>query len=371
MRVEDIALSRLSIPFRVPFEHASARREATETLWARVRAEGGATGRGEGCPRTYVTGETFESAAAFLRKRRGSIQTIAGLSDLRSWVEENREDIDANPASWCALELAILEVLSFTRGRSVESILGLEELAGEFRYTAVLGARDATVFRTLLSRYREVRMRDFKLKLLGNLDEDRERLRVLRSEADVDSLRLDANNLWDSRAVAAEYLESLGGGFFAVEEPLHPNRYLDLLWLADRLDVRIILDESFLRPRQLEELPETKKTFIVNVRVSKMGGLLRSLEAVGAAKRSGIPIVVGAHVGETSLLTRAALPIARYAGELLVGQEGAFGTRLLAEEVAMPPLMFGDRGALAAPQPGVGFGLRVADPPGFVSPLLP
>ena len=92
--------------------------------------------------------------------------------------------------------------------------------------------------------------------------------------------------------------------------------------------------------------------WIVNIRVSKMGGLIRSLEVLEAARNRGTHVVVGAQVGETSLLTRAALGVARQAGELLFAQEGAFGTLLLEKDVCQSPLMFG-RGALLDPSSGV------------------
>jgi hypothetical protein len=79
-----------------------------------------------------------------------------------------------------------------------------------------------------------------------------------------------------------------------------------------------------------------------------MGGLLRSLSVVDAARGSGCGIIVGAQVGETSLLTRVALPVARACGGALIAQEGAFGTRLLAHDVCDPPLMFGHGGVLDA-----------------------
>jgi L-alanine-DL-glutamate epimerase-like enolase superfamily enzyme len=85
---------------------------------------------------------------------------------------------------------------------------------------------------------------------------------------------------------------------------------------------------------------------MINVRVSKMGGLLRSLRVVDAGRRSTFGVIVGAQVGETSLLTRAALTVARAAGDALVAHEGAFGTRLLAHDVCDPPLMFGQGGVL-------------------------
>jgi L-alanine-DL-glutamate epimerase-like enolase superfamily enzyme len=97
---------------------------------------------------------------------------------------------------------------------------------------------------------------------------------------------------------------------------------------------------------QLASLGGPPDRWIVNVRVSKMGGLPRSLHVVGAACEAGSGIIVGAQVGETSLLTRAALPVAQAAGASLAAQEGAFGTRLLARDVCDPPLIFGPAGVL-------------------------
>ena len=67
---------------------------------------------------------------------------------------------------------------------------------------------------------------------------------------------------------------------------------------------------------------------------------------VDAAREHGIGVIVGAQVGETSLLTRAALTVARAAGDQLVAQEGAFGTLLLQHDICDPPLMFGAGGVL-------------------------
>jgi L-alanine-DL-glutamate epimerase-like enolase superfamily enzyme len=107
-----------------------------------------------------------------------------------------------------------------------------------------------------------------------------------------------------------------------------------------------VLDESVLRIGQLEALRAKPDYWIVTVRVSKMGGLHRSLAIIESARQSSIGVIVGAQVGETSLLTRAALTVARAAGDALIAQEGAFGTRLLTRDVCDPPLMFGDGGVL-------------------------
>jgi hypothetical protein len=77
-----------------------------------------------------------------------------------------------------------------------------------------------------------------------------------------------------------------------------------------------------------------------------MGGILRSFDVVSAARERGIDLIVGAQVGETSLLTRAALAVASAAKDRVIAQEGAFGTHLLQHDVIDPPLMFGAAGVL-------------------------
>ena len=55
----------------------------------------------------------------------------------------------------------------------------------------------------------------------------------------------------------------------------------------------------------------------------------------------GIPIIVGAQVGETSILTRAALTVASTFRDILLAQEGGFGTYLLKHDIVEPSLMIG------------------------------
>ena len=136
--------------------------------------------------------------------------------------------------------------------------------------------------------------------------------------------------------------------------------------IALAIDAKIILDESLLRADQLARFDGSADRWIANVRVSKMGGLLRSLEIAREARRRGMRVIVGAHVGETSLLTRAGMTVSNGARDLLVAQEGAFGTHLLARDVVEPPLMFGPGGVLDVDGLGIGrapgLGLTVLNP---------
>ena len=109
---------------------------------------------------------------------------------------------------------------------------------------------------------------------------------------------------------------------------------------------KIILDESLVVGAQLQQLQVDRENWIINLRVSKMGGLLRALDIARSASEMGISLIIGAQVGETSLLSRAALTVAHAYPKTLLAQEGAFGTRLLEQDICSPPIMFGPGGLL-------------------------
>jgi L-alanine-DL-glutamate epimerase-like enolase superfamily enzyme len=356
----------LRIPFKIAFKHASAERNATQAVWVEARSADGIVGYGEGCPREYVTSETVGSAREFISSHRDEwVQSLNGIQAVREWIESHARDVDANPSAWTAVELAMLDLFGKSRRCTVESLLELPELEGRYQYTAVLGDASPEAFRAQLMHYVKAGFRRFKIKLAGQAERDTAKVGALKDAGiPPEWVRADANNLWTDSESASESLQALGFPFFALEEPLKTGDLEGMRRIATRLRTRIILDESALRAGQLPHLGQDAQHWIVNIRVSKMGGLVRSLEVLREARRLGLDVIVGAHVGETSVLTRAALVVAASAGQLLVAQEGAFGTHLLERDVVDPPIMFGPGGTLDAEALDVsgvpGFGLTVS-----------
>jgi len=367
--IESIEACALRIPFRCAFSHASASRKATETLWVVARACDGSVGHGEGCPRAYVTGETLGSARAFVAARanewRSSIRDLESLSD---WADAHRADIDRHPSAWAAVELALLDLIGKREGCTLESLLGLPDLAGSFRYSAVLGDSASGEFGAQLAAYRQAGFEDFKIKLIGDRTRDRAKVHAIRGAGLEEArVRADANNLWPDATRAAAYLSTLGFGFWAIEEPLRAGDYAGMRRLSNATGAKIVLDESICRVDQLGEIEADAATWIVNLRLSKMGGVLRSLAFACAARNRGLKLVIGAHVGETSVLTRAAIAVAQAVGDCVVAREGAFGTHLLQCDVVERPIMFGRGGLLdvaplaAASAPGLGLPVTIGN----------
>ncbi|MCY3820744.1 MAG: hypothetical protein OXH52_15525 [Gammaproteobacteria bacterium] len=359
MRISGLSVFAFPVPFKVVFRHASASRGRAENLIVAVHGDNGDVGYGEGCPRHYVTGETVPGGLAFIRAHADSfVAEVHDLDSLRAWMLAHRDAIDRNPAAFCAMEIATLDLFGRACRKSVEALLGLPPLHGSFRYSAVLGDAPHPAYRWQLHRYRRRGFSDFKVKLSGHPARDRRKMQALAGTAS--SIRLDANNLWTSADDCIGDLAGLPGQPFAIEEPLGVGDLDGFRTVGEALAMRVILDESLLRAEQLESLPDPER-WIVNLRVSKMGGILRSIDVAKRAASLGIDMIVGCQVGETSILTRAALPVMRSLGTNLVAAEGAFGTWLLQRDLTSPSLTFGDAGRLAvgdvSDNPGLGLGV--------------
>lgn len=343
----------LRLNLKTTVRHASASRNKGESIFVHAKRNK-KTGYGEGCPRVYVTGDDIDASLAWIKKNFSSGKiNFATLAELKQWSEDNEKEIDNYPSAWCAVEMAMLDLLSREKGCTVEKILGLDDgkLCG--RYTAVLGDSKKNVYTVLIGKYLKRRFSDFKIKLNGNLESDIAKINILEELsaqhlAKPIRIRLDANNLWKNRCdEAIKYTKELGiERIFAVEEPVGAKNAKDISEFSTVTGLPVILDESLCVISDLSLYGNIAGKFIANIKVSKVGGLIRALKMIEMLKKMHWPVIVGCHVGETSLLTRAALVISGAAGNSLIAHEGAFGDYLVEREPVSPMLKFGHQGLL-------------------------
>lgn len=348
--------------FRFRFKHASADRTATENVIVEVQDENGIRGYGEGCPRTYVTGESTSSAVDFLTEHAGDIVShVRSHRALEDWIVSNKEEIDSHPAAYCALEIALCDMFSKRAGQPLESLLRVPLLSGTAKYSAIVGdgSPKATALYSMV--YRTFGLNDFKVKLGRDPAVDRRRFAVLPKRARV---RVDANNLFQDADECVHHIRAILRPIWAIEEPVAAGDFESMRKVANALQCRVILDESLTRIDQLKFIESDPAIWILNLRVSKCGGILRTIALAKAAQKLGAGVIIGAHVGETSLLTRAALCAGQALEKPLLAREGAFGDVLLASDLTEPSIRFGRGGLLSLEGkpfgrlPGLGLNVR-------------
>jgi len=355
----------------VSFRHSLAARRESDNLVVECLLADGTAGFGEGVPRDYVTGETIESSLDACRGfdkealSRGfqSFDEVLECLKSSSLVARNTATVLNNSAR-CALELSVLDAFGKYFGKSLADVSAFilpEHLVNprpiSVKYSPVLSAGGP--FGACLSalKFRLYGFRQIKVKVgLGR--SDFQRLKAVRRMAgrDID-IRLDANGAWNFEEAKKFLGKALRFGISCVEEPLRRDCKEDLKCLREEVPIPVMLDESL---RTLEEAREAAKKGLAdmfNIRISKCGGFIRSLEIVALASDKGLGWQLGCQVGETGLLSAAG----RHFASTVKGAryiEGSYGRHLLSEDITREDLTF-SYGGKAPPIAGFGLGVEL------------
>ncbi len=375
MSVRSIELFHVAVPLRKPIRHASHERTTSDNLVVRANLESGEVGYGEGVPRDYVTGETIESTFDAL----ASIDVARALGqpdDYRSVVSRLEElvlpETQSDPrgmagnAARCALELAILDAFGQKFGTSLSDAIRSSDVASPFlnkapspvRYSGAITAESDRKERISAWKMRLYGFSQVKVKVGVAGQNDPKRLarlrRILGRRMDI---RLDANEAWHADELLERVEPLRPFGPTALEQPV-PHAEVDrLAELRPRVGVPIMLDESLCGYPDAVRAVESGTADLLNVRLSKCGGLLPSLRIVGLAFRSGLGVQLGCHPGETGLLSAAGRHFASQVSGLRY-VEGSYDRHVLAENLIEGDITFG-YGGRARPLDGPGLGVRV------------
>ncbi len=139
MSIPTLKLFKVAVPLKKVVRHASFERSVSENLVVRVTLSDGVVGYGEGVPRSYVTGETLETAFAALETQDWA-RIIGRPSSFAEVVERVKAltlpEIESDPrgmagnAARCALELAVLDAYGRRFNESVGRAIELAACRG-------------------------------------------------------------------------------------------------------------------------------------------------------------------------------------------------------------------------------------------------
>lgn len=372
MKIQQFKLHTTSVPFRIAFNHTTKSRAQVEAVMLEVYTDEGVIGYGEALPREYVTGETNSSVIAHAYQQ--VLPALVGMhfecfGDLVTWLGHFHHHFPRIGArEQCIktlIELALLDAYGKSVAEPVVELIG-GRLTPELEYSGVISSGDPAHVEKYIQAYLGLGMRQFKIKVGINWQEDLRNIQRLRDLAGPGiDVRVDANEAWDL-AEASRRLEVLSTlGISSCEQPMPANRPELYPVLQKNLGsaIKICIDESLCSLGDAYWFLEHGGADIFNLRVSKNGGLLDTLALARAAQASGIECQLGSQVGETSILTRAGQIVASLAPAPLLHHEGAFGTMLLASDLTESPVMFEAGGLLHARDtraPGLGVNVNRA-----------
>jgi L-alanine-DL-glutamate epimerase-like enolase superfamily enzyme len=370
MRIVSAHLYALRIPFKIPFSHTLMTRSYSDSIIVKLTADSGESGFGEGMPRPYVTGETVSSCLDHIQrvllplvgqhdfKEPGAhAGPMALLSEIDALLPAAGKDtVIAFNASKAAIELALIDLLLKQNGKSLGSLI--LPATESVTYSAVITADSTDTVRKIALKCREFGIKQLKIKV--GTGDDHGRIAAVRDALGGSvSLRVDANGAFDVKGALALISSIQPFNIDSIEQPV-PRGDVDVLAQVKKSSpVPVMVDESLITEEDAVELIEKEACDLFNLRISKNGGIFRTLRLAEMAREAGIGFQLGCQVGETAILSAAGRHVAAHLNDAKF-VEGSYGALLLKEDITDESIQFGYAGK-APLLKGSGLGIRVSE----------
>lgn len=376
----DIAHAPVDVPIATPFVHAGKARATTESVLVRASALG-ETGWGEAAPRPYVTGESVASVRRALDRFDAdsfSLQidwddfetAIASLSAIRL-----DELLPGAPTAGCAVELAVLDLIGRLYRRPAAAALRVPTepftalLTRQTRVSAALVidlSGDVPARLGALSPTTRARIVHVKVKASADPVLSVERLRQVRDFFPDTSLSVDVNGAWDTTAVRTVLPDLVEARAAWLEEPVSARDWETMAAIRREFGIPIMLDESFSTIADAEEAVRLGAADLVNLRISKCGGVFASLRSLWACRELGLGAQLGVQVAEVGPLAAAGRLLATAVAGFRSVEAGRHD-EWFPEPLTQPPITV-DR-EMYTFEPPAGFGLGLQPTPRLLSSL--
>lgn len=357
LAVDHINSVPIRLAFRLSVAHSLASRSFSDNVCTVIRSDDGLCGFGECIPRDYVTGENLDtvmSALEFFTAESAGMVFEAPDNLIRFLSDLGETSIaDRNPSALCSLELALLDLAGKHWNLSLARLIGFHETIDRLRYSMVVPLIPLESYPVFLEQARLYGFGHVKVKV-GSSNTGK-RVRAVRDALGPGiEIRIDANSSWNRENAPGIFHEMADLGVTAIEQPLAADDLEGMADLRRISDIPIVLDESIHSRRDVERAASIGACDIVNIRISKCGGILGSLKVIGTATEHGLRTQLGAQVGESCILSAAGACLAKGTPSFL-WLEGCFGKHLLCDDLCTSDFRFGPGGLITPPDaPGLG-----------------
>lgn len=345
----------VDIPMRRPHVMSFGAPTEVNFVLVRIEARGGIVGWGEAA--TFQGPTWSEESAETIQVviDRYLAPLLKGRNALlyNPLMDELEYRFRGNSFAKAAVEMALLDMTGRYLGQPLHVLLG-----GAFRmkldlsWSLASGSTDTDIAeaRDMMTRGHRI----FKIKMgAGPVEKDVAKLALLRRELGPEvGLRADVNQGWDRRSAlrALRELEESRPEF--LEQPLPKWDLAGLSELRHKSPIPLMADESLSDAHSALDIVREGAADILSYKLTKLGGLTRSLAVYRVAAAGGLGAYIGCMI-ETSVGTAAYLHFGAVLPRLDYGRE-LFGPLLLGGDIASRPVAYADGQVLVPEGPGLG-----------------
>ena len=278
MRIRTVSVYQVDLPLHEGSYNWSGGKtvQVFDSTVVRLTTDDGLEGFGEVCPLGPVYLPSYAEGA-----RTGIaelVPAVIGLDPRQIDVVNRAMDsaLKGHPYAKSAIDVACWDILGKATGQPVSELLG-GRVGPDFVLYRAISQEAPEEMAAKVAAYRAEGYRRFQLKVGGDVETDVERIRavsaVLRPG---DVLIADANTGW-LRHEALRVVRAVRDVDVYIEQPC--PTYEECLGVRRRTDHPFILDESIDSVSSLVRAHSDEAADVVNLKISKLGGLTRARQA--------------------------------------------------------------------------------------------
>jgi L-alanine-DL-glutamate epimerase-like enolase superfamily enzyme len=263
--------------------------EVFDSTVVAIETDEGITGYGEVCPLGPAYLASFAEGARVGIAALGP--TLLGMNPLE--LQRLNRTMDAalkgHPYAKSPIDMACWDIVGKATGQSVATLLG-GRYGDDFVLYRAISQRSPAEMADNVARYRDEGYRRFQLKVGGDPDVDIERIRKVASGCEPgEKLVADANTGW-LRHEAARVVRAVDDVDVYIEQPC--ATYDECLSIRRRTSHPFVMDETIDGLEPLLRGLADDAMDVVNIKISKFGGITRAAQARDLCTSLGIAMTI-------------------------------------------------------------------------------
>lgn len=291
MRINAVSVYQVDLPLHEGSYNWSGGKtvQVFDSTVVRLTTDRGLEGFGEVCPLGPVYLPSYAEGA-----RTGMAElapAVIGLDPRQIDVVNRAMDsaLKGHPYAKSAIDVACWDILGKAAGLPVSELLG-GRVGPDFVLYRAISQEAPEEMAAKVAAYRAEGYRRFQLKVGGDVETDVERIRAVSAELRPgDVLIADANTGW-LRHEALRVVRAVRDVDVYIEQPC--LTYEECLGVRRRTDHPFILDESIDSVASLVRAHSDEAADVVNLKISKLGGLTRARQARDVCVSLGLGMTI-------------------------------------------------------------------------------
>ncbi|MFC1558349.1 dipeptide epimerase [candidate division KSB1 bacterium] len=324
-----IDITKFELKLKHEFRIARETQVVSKNLFVRINING-ITGYGEGAPTEYYN-EDIDKIIEIAKSLRNIDEP--DLDNPNLFFKNMEENYKKYPSLRMAVDSAIYDIIGKYKKVPLYKMFGYErENTPQTSFTIGIDTKD--IFHQKLKE--AVSFPIIKVKMGSENDFDIIKILKLFPEK---KYCIDANEGWEKEEAVKkiEMINEIGVEF--IEQPLKKDDLEGILWLKERVDVKIYTDENVRTSYDIDNIKDIYDG--INIKLTKCGGIYEALKMIDKAKLYNLDIMFGCMIESSIGITAAAhlSPVANFAdldGNLLINNDPFKGVLVNEGKLVLP-----------------------------------